>query len=291
MEFIRDLKEISKKDMAIAGGKGANLGELLKIKIPVPPGFVILTQAFKEFLEEAYMDEGAKAMRNKINFKDTKSVEKRSEFIRNLILRAKIREEVRKKILNSFEKLKSKRVAVRSSATIEDSKIDSWAGQLETYLNITKENLIENVKKCWASLYAPQALSYRTRRNLWNKKIAVAVIVQKMIQPEVSGVCFTAHPVTKDKNHLIIETIQGLGELLVQGKATPNSYTVAKDKLKISEVNIVVKERRDLSEKQIRELTKLCLKVEGHYKVPQDIEWAIEKDKFYILQTRPITTI
>lgn len=291
MEFIRDFKEISKKDMAIAGGKGANLGELLKIKIPVPPGFVILTQALEEFLEEADIDKRIKIMRNEINFEDIKSVEKKSKFIRSLILRAKIREEVRKKILNSFEKLKSKYTAVRSSATIEDSKIDSWAGQLETYLNTTKENLIENVKKCWASLYTPQALSYRTRRNLWNKKIAVAVIVQKMIQPEVSGVCFTVHPVTKDKNHLIIEAIQGLGELLVQGRATPNSYTVAKDKLKISEVSMVAKERRDLSKKQIRELTKLCLEIEEHYKVPQDIEWALEKDKFYILQTRPITTI
>ncbi len=311
-KYIKDFKEISKKDILIAGGKGANLGELIKIGVPVPPGFVILASAFEKFLEENDINVEIEARWKKINVEDIESVEESSEILRDLILKAKMPKDIEKEILNAFKKLKAKYVAVRSSATAEDSKIDSWAGELETYLNTTKKNLIENVKKCWASLYTPRAIFYRFKRNLNKKPVLVAVVVQKMIQSEVSGVCFTVHPVTKDKNQMVIEAIYGLGELLVQGKITPDTYVLEKDTLNILDINknpqekMIVRtkkgneeinvpkskiKKQKLSGKQIKELAKICIKIENHYKEPQDIEWALEKNRFYILQTRPITTL
>ena len=291
MKFIKSFKETNKKDVALAGGKGANLGEMAKIGIPVPPGFVVLASAFERFLEETDINVEIKAMWSRINIEDIESVEEGSEILRDLILRAKMSKEIEKEILDAFGVLKAKYVAVRSSATAEDSKIDSWAGELETYLNTTQKNLIENVKKCWASLFTPRAIFYRFKRNLQKKQVQVAVVIQKMVQSDVSGVCFTVHPVTKDRNQMIIEAVRGLGEVLVQGKVTPDSYVIGKDNLKILDINVPTKGRQKLSEKQIKELAKLCIKIENHYKDPQDIEWAFEKNKFYIVQSRPITAL
>jgi len=155
-------------------------------------------------------------------------------------------------------------------------------------------------------------LFYRARRNLMNKKVLVAVVVQKMVDSEVSGVCFTVHPVTKDKNQMVVEACWGLGEILVQGKITPDSYVIGKSNLKISDVNknpqkeMIVRSKNEtrtflvpkikrkqqkLSEKQIKELARICIKVENHYKSPQDLEWTLERNKFYIVQTRPITAL
>ena len=336
MNFIKSLNKISKKDISIAGGKGANLGEMTKAKIPVPPGFVILVSAFNKFLKKTNIQKEIEAMWNRINFKDIESVEKNSKIIRDLILKEKMPEEIEFEILEEFKKLKRDKmsviavdsrlrgndkecgndklyVAVRSSATAEDSKVDSWAGELESYLNTTEENLIENIKKCWASLYAPRALFYKVKRKLRRKKVSVAVVVQKMIQSEISGVCFTIHPVTKNKNQMVIEAVWGLGESLVSGKVTPDSYIIKKSKIsKILDINVSKQEKmivRDkngvkeisipkpkqskqkLSKKQIKELAGLCLKIENHYKSPQDIEWALEDEKFYVVQTRPITSL
>jgi len=312
MKFIKEFKEIDKGNVSIAGGKGANLGQLLKIKIPVPPGFVVLASTFERFLEETDINVEIKAMWNRINIEDIESVEENSEIVGDLIIKAKIPKDIEKELLDSYKKLKAKYVAVRSSATAEDSKIDSWAGQLETYLNTTQENLIENIKRCWASLYSPRALFYRIKRDSLQKQILVAVIVQKMIQSEVSGVCFTVHPVTKDRNQMVIEAAWGLGEILVSGKITPDTYVIEKDNLNILDKNInpqekmIVREKtgnkmiavpkskkeiQKLSEKQIKKLAQLCIKIENHFKNPQDIEWALEKNKFYIVQSRPITAL
>ena len=330
MNFIKPFNKISKKDAFIAGGKGANLGEMIKAKIPVPSGFIVLASAFEEFLKQTDINVEIKAMWNRINIENIESVEENSEIVRALILKAEVPEGIKKEILNAFDKLKVGYVAVRSSATAEDSKIDSWAGELETYLNTTRENLIENVKKCWASLYTPRALFYRIKRGLRRKEISVAVVVQKMVQSEVSGVCFTIHPVTREKNQMAIEAVWGLGEALVSGQVTPDTYIVEKvkmqkskckmtnqnpkikEKFKILDVNaskqvkMIVRDKNStkeisvpkskqskqkLSERQIKELAELCLKIENHYKSPQDIEWALENEKFYIVQTRPITTL
>ena len=310
--LIRDFKEIEKKDVLLAGGKGANLGELIRAGMPVPEGFVILAQAFEKFLEESDINVEIEAAWDRINIEDIESVEESSEILRHLILEQEFPEDLEKEILKTFDKLDAKFVAVRSSATAEDSKIDSWAGELETYLNCTRSDIIQNIKKCWASPFTPRAIFYRFQRKLNHKPISVAVVVQKMIQSDVSGVCFTVHPVTKDKNQMIIEACWSLGEILVSGQITPDSYVIEKDTLNILDINInpqekmiaqvkngseIVgvpaskREKRKLSERQIKELAKLCVKIEKHYKKPQDIEWALEKGKFYILQTRPITTL
>ena len=172
--------------------------------------------------------------------------------------------------------------------------------------------VLKNVKKCWASLYTPRALFYRIERKMQRKSVSVAVVVQKMIQSEVSGICFTVHPITKDKNQMIIEAGYGLGEAIVGGMITPDSYVVEKDSLVILDINIseqekmIVKkdnknkiipvpkskkEKQKLTNKQIIKLSKIVRNIEKHYKSPQDIEWALEKGKLYVVQSRPITTL
>jgi len=312
MRFIRDLKEIGAKDIQIAGGKGANLGELIRIGMPVPEGFVISAQAFERFLKETDIEAEIQARWNKINIGDVESIEEASEIIRSLILGGRFPEDFGDEILHAFDQLGARYVAVRSSATAEDTKIDSWAGELETYLNTTKEDLLENIKRCWASLYTPRAIFYRFGRKLDHKPVLVAVVVQKMIQSEVSGVCFTVHPVTKDQDQMLIEACWGLGEILVSGQITPDSYVITKRSFRILDVNNNLQERMIVSggektqaipvpkfkrEKQklmgaqIGELAKLCIKIEDHFKDPQDVEWALAQGKFHILQSRLITTL
>ncbi len=312
MNYIKNFKNILKKDVKIAGGKGASLGEMTNVKISVPPGFVILASAFEKFLKETDVNVEIDAMWDRINIKDTENIEENSEIIRDVISKKKFPENLAKEIFKAFDVLGAEYVAVRSSATAEDSKIDAWAGQLESYLYVTKKNLLENVQKCWASLYTPRALFYRVERKLHRKQVSVAVVVQKMINSEVSGVCFTVHPVTRDKDQMIIEACWGLGESLVQGIITPDSYVIEKSTLNLVDVNIseqeneiirdkqgiktvVVSEnkktKQKFSTKQIKDLAKICIDIEKHYKSPQDIEWALEKGKIYIVQSRPITTL
>ena len=224
----------------------------------------------------------------------------------------KIPQDIQKEILKEFKKLKAKYVAIRSSATAEDSKLDSWAGELETYLNTTEKNILKNVKKCWASLYSPRALFYRIERKMQRKSVSVAVVIQKMIQSEVAGICFTVHPITKDKNQMIIEAGYGLGEAIVGGMITPDAYVIEKNSLTILDINIseqkkmikwaknknqnvtVSKEKQSkqkLKNSEIIKLSKIVRNIEKHYKSPQDIEWAFAKGNLYITQSRPITTL
>jgi len=312
MSFISELKKIDKKDILMVGGKGASLGEMTHSGFKVPLGFVILTSAFERFLKESNVELAIIKIWKKIDFQDLASINRSSKSIKKIIEKVDIPNEIEKEIWNAFKKLKTKFVAVRSSATVEDSKLDSWAGELETYLNTTSKDLIKNIKKCWASLYTSRAMIYRFKRNLNKQSISVAVIVQKMIQSEVSGVCFTTNPVTKDRNQMIIESIWGLGEMLVSGQITPDAYEIDKLGMRILRINKNIqnrmliksglgnkiaivsknkKERQKLSEKQIKELAKICCQIERYYGKPQDIEWALEKGKFYIVQSRPITTL
>ena len=310
--FIKTFQQISKKDVQIAGGKGASLGEMTKAKLPVPPGFVVLASAFDQFLKETDLDTEIEAIINKVNHKDINSVDKASAEIRRMILDVKMPQDLQKNILSEFKKLKSKFVAVRSSATAEDSKVASWAGELETYLNVTEKDVVKQVKKCWSSLFTPRAIFYRFEKKLNKTKVSVAVVIQKMVQSEVSGISFTVHPVTKDYNQMVIEAGFGLGEAIVGGLITPDTYVVHKDDFSILDINIseqhmlIVKTtkgniqkklsgkiggKQKLTGKQIVEIAKICKQIEKHYKHPQDIEWAYEKTKFYITQSRPITTL
>ena len=295
MELIRDLKNISEDDVEIAGGKGASLGEMLNSEITVPPGFVILSNTFEKFLADTDLNVDVEAILRSINRKEMHTVESASEKIMALISQTEIPKDISDEIRKYFKKLNTISVAVRSSATVEDSASAAWAGQLESYLNTTEENLIDNVKKCWASLFTPRAVFYRFEKDLHKRKISVAVVIQKMVKSEVSGIIFSVHPVTQDKNQMIIEASLGLGEAIVSGKITPDSYVVEKKDWRILDKNISVQnnkpEIQKLSDKNIVELAQLAVKIERHFNFPVDVEWAKEKNNFYILQSRPITTI
>lgn len=311
MNFTKIFKQISKSDVKIAGGKGASLGEMTNAGISVPSGFIVLAKVFDRFLEETDLGVEVEAIMKKVNHKDVNSVDKASSVIRDLIGDAAFPKDIKKEILNEFTRLKAKHVAVRSSATAEDSSVASWAGELETYLNITNKNLFDSVKKCWSSLFTPRAIFYRFEKKLNKQKVSVAVVVQKMVQSEISGITFTAHPVTKDRDQMVIETGYGLGEAIVGGMITPDIYIIDKKSFTILDKNIseqsmmIVKDKKGtiektvpkakqskqkLSDKQIIELAKICSRIENHYKKPQDIEWAFQKNKFYIIQSRSITT-
>jgi len=319
-KFIKPFSQIFKADVKIAGGKGASLGEMTRAKIPVPPGFVILATAFDYFISQKTRKEVAevgleiKAKLKKVNFKDTNSIDEASNVIRDIMNDTKIPKVLADEIKQEFKKLKAKYVAVRSSATAEDSSVASWAGELETYLNTIEKTLLQNVKYCWSSLFTPRAIFYRYEKKLSDQKVSVAVVIQKMVESEISGIAFTVHPVTKDKNQMIIEAGFGLGEAIVSGQITPDSYVIDKRDLSILDINVseqkkmlvrkgagggniwkpVLKARQEiqvLNGKQIIELAKICVKIEKHYKKPQDIEWAYTKGKFYITQSRPITTL
>lgn len=313
MNYIRDFTQLNKNDTHLAGGKGASLGEMTKAGLPVPSGFVILSTAFEKFFEKANLKTNIDSVLNFVNPKNIDDIEKDSKKIQTFIIKSEIPKDITEEITQSFKKLFSRYVAVRSSATVEDSAADAWAGQLETYLNTNKNTLLENVKKCWASLFTPRAISYRFEKGLQNKKISVAVVVQKMVASDVSGVAFSVHPVTEDHNHIVIEAGFGLGEPIVSGQITPDNYIIAKRALQIHSKNVFQQEaalfrakgggniwkklsfkkgnRQTLSDEEIKELAQHVINIENYNGFPVDVEWAKERKKFYIVQCRPITKL
>jgi pyruvate,water dikinase len=325
IKFTKNFKQLSKNDVSIAGGKGASLGEMACLfgrqanKNPIPSGFIVLAGAFDQFLEETDLEVEIEAILKKVKADKIHSVDSASNKIRDLIYDAEFPKNIADEIIKEFKKLKAEYVAVRSSATAEDSSIASWAGELESYLNTNSKNLLDNVKKCWSSLFTPRAIFYRFEKGLDKRKVSVAVVVQKMIQSEISGITFTVHPVTEDRNQMVIEAGYGLGEAIVGGKITPDTYIINKSKVQkskslkaiedknisnqlmmivrnnngIKEIKVVknLEERQKFPDKKIIELAKICISIEKHYKKPQDIEWAFEKGKIYIVQSRPITTL
>jgi len=226
--LTRELSRLSKNDIAVAGGKGASLGELTKAKFPVPSGFVVLAEAFKRFLAETDLNVEVEAILGKVNHQDINSVDKASNEIRDLIADAEFPPDIGEEVKKEFKRLGAQFVAVRSSATAEDSAVASWAGELESYLNVDEAGLLEAVKKCWSSLFTPRAIFYRFEKKLHKQPVAVAVVVQTMIQSEISGIVFTVHPVTEDKDQMVIEAGYGLGEAIVGGKITPDTYIINK---------------------------------------------------------------
>ncbi len=312
-KLIKDFNELGKSDVTIAGGKGASLGEMTQAGISVPDGFVVLASAFEKFLEETDLNVEIDSILDEVKHEQISTVEDASGKIQSLILQSKMSQDIATKIQRSFKSLNSRYVAVRSSSTAEDSASAAWAGQLESYLNTTEENLVENVKKCWASLFTPRAIFYRFEKDLHKQKISVAVVVQKMVESKKSGIAFSVHPVTQDRNQLIIEAGFGLGEAIVSGQITPDSYVIEKQPRRIIDKNIQTQakglycaekggnewrdipktqgEKEVLSDEEIFKLSEIILKIENHYGFPCDIEWAFENGKFYITQSRPITTL
>ncbi len=226
--FTKSFTQIGKHDANTAGGKGASLGEMTQAGIPVPSGFVVLADAFEQFLKETDLNVEIDSILHTVNHQEMHTVEHASERIQKLILEAKMPEDIANEIKSEFEKLGAEFVAVRSSATAEDSASAAWAGQLDSFLNTNEETLLENVQKCFASLFTPRAVFYRFEKGLHDQKISVAVVVQKMVDSEKSGIAFSVHPVTEDRNQLIIEAGFGLGEAIVSGQITPDSYVVEK---------------------------------------------------------------
>lgn len=316
-DLILDLKSIRKDMLSVAGGKGANLGELIAFGIRVPPGFVITSNAYKYFIEYNNLKEKIKEVLEKES-----DEESASEKIRSLILSALVPKDLEESIYKGYDSLsktvgKEVLVAVRSSATAEDIGEASFAGQQDTYLNVSRSELIEAVKKVWASLYAARAISYRKAKSIDQLNISMAVVVQKMVNSRSAGVMFTLHPSTGDRNYIVIESSWGLGESVVGGKVTPDEVIIEKSSLKIVERRLSHKiskivydpvarknktvqltgeeaDTMSINDEEAIELAKLALKIEEHYGRPMDIEWAIDSDlKFpdnvFIVQARPET--
>lgn len=320
MAYITFFNQLNRDSTDIAGGKGASLGEMTRAGIPVPPGFVVLTKAFERFLSETELNEEIQAALDKVNHHEMQSVEDAAETIRSLMLNAAMPDNIKTEITDAFSKLDTEFVAVRSSATVEDSTNASWAGELDSFLNTTEESLLANVQKCWASLFTPRAIFYRFEKGFHKGTISVAVVVQKMVNSEVSGIAFSVHPVTEDSNQLIIEAGWGLGEAIVSGSITPDNYVLDKRDWSIVDQYIADQERKlvrsnghgpersrtgnewvevepekrevqKLDPDKVLELAKLVVKIEKHYGFPCDIEWVMEDDKLSIVQSRPITTL
>lgn len=275
-KYFKKLSDINLDDSNEFGGKTASLGEMISNSIPVPNGFGVSVDLQKEF--------------RKKDFEDS-------------ILR---------EIDELFDELGLSRVAVRSSAIMEDGNEASWAGQLESYLNVELKDIEKAIRSCWQSIEADHVKNYSKDKHIKKEDFLVGVAVQQMVAPEAAGVMFTANPITQNKGEILIEGLFGLGEMLVQGVVTPDRYTVNKSPFAVSDYNIEVKSKRlvydgrknieedlpievgdkaVLKDKQILELAEIGLSIEKLYSKPMDVEWAFKEGVFYIVQARPITTI
>jgi pyruvate,water dikinase len=312
MKYILWFREMKKDDFGLVGGKSYNLGIMAQMKLPVPPGFNVTTKAFDEFVKVTKIEGKIKKMIEECDVENTQKLIETSNKIKKLIVSQKMPAKMKTEIIQSYGKLPGKtntQVAVRSSGTAEDLPGLSFAGQHATFLNVIgTDNLVEAVKKCWASLYEPRAIFYRAKNRIFN--ISICVIIQQMVNAEKSGVMFTINPTT-DEDQIIIEACWGLGELLVQGKVEPDRYTVSK-KGKIADKKIGRKhirmirnaagknieaavprkmvESQVLTDKEILLLAKYGVVLEKHYGKAQDVEFAVEKNRMYIVQTRAVTT-
>ncbi|MEE8403584.1 MAG: phosphoenolpyruvate synthase [Candidatus Hydrothermarchaeaceae archaeon] len=313
-------EDLRKEDVDIAGGKGANLGELVNAKLPIPPGFVVTAQVYRRFLDESGLRTKINDVLGKTNVDKTSELQGSSKRIRKMIMDVPMSGDIKKVINENYKKLcnstgnKNVFVAVRSSATAEDLPGASFAGQQETFLNISSANLADSVHKCWSSLFTPRAIFYREKQGFEHDAVSIAVVVQEMVDSEKAGVVFTVNPMSGDTNQLIIEAGWGLGEGVVSGTVTPDHYVVDKEKLELigkeigkkemmftqdkktgETVKVKLKGKKStaqvLNESEIKRITKFCIDVEKHYNFPQDIEWAVANGNIFLVQSRPITTL
>jgi pyruvate, water dikinase len=313
-------EEITRNDIGIAGGKGANLGEMVHAGIPVPPGFVVTATTYFEFLKETNLLKDIRGLLRKLDPNDSKALQNISAQIKDKVTAAVMPAYMVSDIKAAYKKLGGGLVAVRSSATAEDLPDASFAGQQRTYLNIQgADSVVKAVQGCWASLFESRAIFYRTEQGYDHFKVGIAVPVQKMVQSESAGVLFTVEPLTSDRTKILIEAIFGLGEAIVSGDLTPDQYIIDKKSLAILDKKVVkqdwllarnvkasandldtnikvpvpAKKRgvQKLSDEDIASLARIGEALEKHYGSPQDVEWAREDNKLYIVQTRPVTTL
>ena len=330
-KYILWFKEISKKDVPLVGGKNASLGEMLgklsKKGVQVPDGFALTTKAYWHFLEENKIDKKLKEIFKKFNQRDIKSLQKTGGKVRNLILKAKIPEDLKREIARVYQELSKKcneknaSVAVRTSGVAEDAPTASFAGQFETFLNVRGEkDLLKAIKKCIASTFNDRAIAYREEKNIPQLKFALSVGVMKMVRSDLasSGIIFTLDTETGFKNVILINSIWGVGEMIVKGKITPDEFYVFKPTLKenykpiiikdlgrktrklvydkrggLKEVNVPTKQQLkfSLTDEEILKLSKWACLIEDHYRISQDIEWAKDgkTGELFIVQSRPET--
>ncbi len=327
MEYVKWFKEISEKDLGSAGGKGRNLGIMFNFGLPVPPGFVVTAQTYQEFIEKTAVKERIFKLLEGLNIEETEKLQEVSRQIQELIKETDIPENIKEVIIENYDSLSAEKgttaemmeskgktfVAVRSSATAEDLPEASFAGQQATFLNVRgEEEVVKAVRACWASLFTARAIYYREKNNFPHEKVLIAAIVQKMVNSEKSGVMFTINPSNNKSDEIVIEAVYGLGEAIVSGAVNPDFYLVDKGNRDIKKIEVKrqewglfrneegenekkkikaeLQQRQILDEKEIKELARLGKKIEEHYKKPQDIEWAIEGEDIFIVQSRAVTT-
>jgi len=320
MEYVEFFEDLKKEDVDIAGGKGANLGELTQSGIPVPPGFVITSATYQKFLDETGITQEIMDILDALDVNNNKELQESARKIKKIINDTEIPDEISSLIIEAYNALchrigkENTFVAVRSSATAEDLPEASFAGQQDTYLNVKgPEDLIKYVRKCWASLFGARAIFYREENNFDHSKVYIAVVVQEMVDAEKAGVMFTVHPSTGEEK-ILIEGAWGLGEGVVSGTVTPDTYWMDKVTGKILEKQVSekktmfqkktengqtvqvpvpddLKNKQVLNENELAQLVKLGKNIHEHYQFPQDTEWAIENGKIFMLQSRPVTTL
>jgi phosphoenolpyruvate synthase/pyruvate phosphate dikinase len=312
--YVLGFQDIDKTKLMVVGGKGANLGELSRIEgIRVPDGFCISTEAFKRIIEETPSINELLDQLSLLKVEDRDKIGELSGEIRRVIEGIAIPQGIHEEIARFLSRLDEKNAyAVRSSATAEDLPVASFAGQQDTYLNIIgTEAILRHISKCWASLFTERAVTYRLQNGFDHRKVYLSVVVQKMVFPQVAGILFTADPVTSHRKVLSIDASFGLGEALVSGLVNADSYKVRNGKIiekKISTKKLAIyalkdggtkeqeieperQNRQALTDEQILQLERMGRKIEAHFGCPQDIEWCLVDDTFYIVQSRPITTL
>ncbi|MDN7241554.1 phosphoenolpyruvate synthase [Planococcus sp. N028] len=311
--YVLGFNEIDKSYLSSVGGKGANLGEMTKAGFPIPQGFCVSTSAYRSFLQASSEMEGFYEELNQLHFDDLEQISRLAQQIRDHINSLTMPEEVKNAIVSASQATgRDKAYAVRSSATAEDLPSASFAGQQDTYLNVIgQEALLKAVQNCWASLYTDRAISYRAKNGFDHRSVFLSVVVQEMVFPEVSGILFTADPVSGHRHTISIDASYGLGEALVAGLVTADLYQVRSGQIikkQISKKELAIyslpqggtitkplppesQEAQALSDSQILELAAIGQQIENHYGSEQDIEWAYANNKFFILQSRPITSL
>jgi pyruvate,water dikinase len=307
---LRWLDDITADDVEGVGGKAASLGELAGAGLPVPPAFVVTAGTYRSFVQDTGIEAELSAAVD-VDTEDSKALAAAAERAQELILGTELPASVRDELLAAFDDLDHEVVAVRSSATAEDLPDASFAGQQETYLNVGRADLLDRVRECWASLFTQRAIYYRQEQGFAHDAVDIAVVVQGMVDADVSGVLFTSHPST-GAERAIVEAAWGLGEAVVSGAVSPDNYVVDRETGRVEEVTVAEKqvmhvrdgdetveravpdekrEERVLDTETLEQLVAMGDRVEDHYGSPQDVEWAIDGGDLYLLQSRPITTI
>ncbi len=316
--FTCTLEEIGSGDICLVGGKGANLGELIRAGLPVPRAFCVTTEAYRAFLERNGLLAEILATLEGLDYDSRAEIDARARTIRDRILSAPVAAEIDHAVLAAYRRLESElgsgaSVSVRSSATAEDLPGMSFAGQQDTYLNVGGgEQVLAHVKRCWASLWTDRAIAYRHRQGFAHEDVLLAVVVQEMFQSQVSGILFTANPVTSNPEEMFLNSSWGLGEAVVSGRVDPDQFILDRRSLRVkereiheklvmtvrspdgvgsteAEVPADLRPAPSLSDEQIAELAAIGLRIEAHYGFPQDIEWGLADGRFAILQAREIT--